>query len=136
MKKLSLIVLAISLSTFSFSQFSIGLSKQQVIAKVRKENGSSLKITQKVVDDGVICISWTTEIGLEQVYVDNTNLSMLHTITPKNKTFLNGLIEKYNSLGVVVSATEWKFYIDGWVFEVKLTYSKEHDEYTFYTTKQ
>lgn len=125
-KKLSCLFLFVFLSTKAcFSQFLLDLSEVQLRKKVKQDFGPYTKIESPYNPNGVYSLYWKADDSDWGVIFSKEQITEVLLIFPKSQTALNTCIQDFNTKYVIISEKEWRAYLEGKVFKIRLLYAGE-----------
>lgn len=117
MKYLVLLFFIIN-STLAYSQFFVGVTKRDVKTTLLK---NKIIFTEDKLTDTTSRISWLNENQFQMIWILNSNDSVTkQTLISEKKNGINEFVKIFNESFVVISATEWRNYTNGIVYNIKL----------------
>lgn len=105
MKKLFLLLIALTFGFNTFGQSRIGYTEKQIISEFSEFNFKPGR-----TEDGIKFISSVGERLMIIHYFNNQGISVMCSATPLDVGMLNFLVEKYNKNYVILSDRKWKYY--------------------------
>ena len=114
MKRYLILLVLLAMATSVFSQARLGRS----IFEIKAEYTNNSVTEQRLENNDMLLID------LSRAYVkhvfDDQGDCILSLIIPKDSPAVQFYVEKYNKELVIISPTEWRFYVGGSIAQVKL----------------
>ena len=105
-------------SAFAYSQFFIGVSKRDVKSSLLNNN---IEFTEEKLTDTTSRISWLSENEFQMIWVLNSKDTVIRqTLISEKENGINEFVKWFNKDFVIISATEWRNYSNGIIYEIKL----------------
>jgi len=114
MKRYLILLVLLAMATSVFSQARLGRS----IFEVKAEYTEYSVTEQKLGDSDMLLID-LPKAYVKHVFNDQ-NDCILSLIIPKDSPAVQYYVERYNKELVIISPTEWRFYVGGSIAQVKL----------------
>jgi len=114
MKRYLILLVLLAMATSVFSQARLGRS----IFEVKAEYTEYSVTEQKLGDSDMLLID-LSKAYVKHVFNDQ-NDCILSLIIPKDSPAVQYYVERYNKELVIISPTEWRFYVGGSIAQVKL----------------
>ena len=118
--KYIILLLLITKSTFSYSQFFVGDTREKVKSALIK---GKINFTENKLTDTTSRISWLSENEFQMIWVlDNKGLVTRQTLISEKENGINEFVKWFNKDFVIISPTEWRNYANGKIYQIKLEY--------------
>jgi len=133
MYRFSLLLILLS-PILSLSQGLIGKNEKDVVSRVKTAFSNKIsEVSRTYTTDGTLVVAWDNYDTkcFQAVYFNKGGIASVETTRPENVSGLNSYIEFYDKMCVKISDTEWKWYLAGKTYRIKLLYN-ETTRYTFY----
>jgi hypothetical protein len=118
--KTLLFIIFIAFTLPTYSQFFVGESKEEVIYALKNAN---IQFTEDKLTDSTSRISWLKENQFQMIWVLNRDsIVTRQTLIPEKDNGLNEFVKWFNKDFVIVSLTEWRNYLKGRIYQIKLEY--------------
>lgn len=87
-------------------------------------------------ENSLLMMSFSQERLRVSYFFDNSNKSIVTTITPLTQGELQSIVEIYNKRYVIVDGYTWRFYDEGSIYLCKLNHIKDDKYYFMWTIEK
>jgi hypothetical protein len=119
---------------FSFSQKFIGLNEEEINYHIKTTLKNEINdITRTYSSDGTLIIGWNNfKLDYFQaLYFDKKGIVQVESKKPDSNDILNTMIKVYDKNCIKISSTEWKYYLRGAIYRIRLQYVDEYGYYIY-----
>ena len=116
--KYILLLFLITNSSLAYSQFFVGVTKSEVKSALLKDK---IIFTEDKLTDTTSRISWLNENQFQMIWILNSKDSVTkQTLISEKKNGINEFVKILNKEFVIISATEWRNYTNGIIYNIKM----------------
>jgi hypothetical protein len=115
MKKLVIMLVLLSIVAPAFSQARLG----RTFYEVNQEYAENYSVTKDKFEGNNVLTIEMNKAFIKHLF-DSNNNCILSMIVPKKTIDVQYYVERYNKELVVISPTEWRFYVGGSIAKVSL----------------